>query len=76
MIFFPLGSNKIDKKQKFGTFDIVESRSKEMWSLSYVPWMIDVFLFLALRTLKLMFIIILPTDQPKIIPPTARTTKN
>ena len=28
-----LGCNKIDKKQKFNASDVVESWSKEMWSL-------------------------------------------
>ena len=31
---FLLGYNKIAKKQSFSAVDIVESRSKEMWSLS------------------------------------------
>lgn len=33
---FLLGYNKIAKKQSFSAVDIVESRSKEMRSLSYV----------------------------------------
>ena len=33
MIIF-LGYNEIDKKQKFSALDIVEPRTKEMWSLS------------------------------------------
>ena len=36
MIFFLLDPNKIHKKQKLSAFDIVESQSKEMWSISYV----------------------------------------
>ena len=35
MIFF-LDYNKILKKQKFSLSAIVESQSKEMWSVSYV----------------------------------------
>ena len=35
MIFF-LDDIKIHKKQKFNAFYIVESRSKELWSVSYV----------------------------------------
>ena len=35
MIFFLLYYNKIHK-QKFGALDIVESQSKEIWSVSYV----------------------------------------
>ena len=34
--FFFLDYNKIYKKQKFGTLDIIESQSKEMWLVSYV----------------------------------------
>ena len=58
-----------------------------MWLVSYVTcidiiahvpstqW--SVFLFLDLPTLKLkIIIIILPTEQPEIILPTACTTKN
>ena len=75
------------KKQKFSEFDIVESQSKEMWSVPYViytdivaqvsltRWSVS--LFLDMPTLKLKIIInILPTDRPEIIPPTACTTKN
>ena len=75
------------KKQKFSAFDIVESQSKEMWSVSYViytdivaqvsltRW--SVFLFLDMPTLKLKVIInILPTGRPEIILPTACATKN
>ena len=75
------------KKQKFSAFDIVESQSKEMWSVSYViytdivaqvsltRW--SVFLFLDMPTLKLKIIInILPTGRPEIILPTACATKN
>ena len=32
---FLLDYDRIHKKQKFSTLDIVESRSKEMWSISY-----------------------------------------
>ena len=58
-----------------------------MWSVSYIAcaniiaqvsstWW-SVFLFLYVPTMKLkIFIIILLTDQPKIILPTARTIKN
>ena len=35
MISFLLGYNKLDKKQKFSAPDIVESGSKDVWSLSY-----------------------------------------
>ena len=75
------------KKQKFSAFDIVESQSKEMWSVPYViytdivaqvsltRW--SVFLFLDMPTLKLKIIInILPTGRPEIILPTACATKN
>ena len=75
------------KKQKFSAFDIVESQSKEMWSVPYViytdivaqvsltRW--SVFLFLDMPTQKLKIIInILPTGRPEIILPTASTTKN
>ena len=75
------------KKQKFSAFDIVESQSKEMWSVPYViytdivaqvsltRW--SVFLFLDMPTLKLKVIInILPTGRPEIILPTACATKN
>ena len=48
MIFFLLGYNKIDKKQKFSAFDIVESRIKERRSLSYITLIIDIF-FLIFR---------------------------
>ena len=34
---FLLDCNKIHKKQKFSANDIVESGSKEIWSVSYVP---------------------------------------
>ena len=36
MIFFLLDYNKIHKIQKFSALDIVESQSKEMWSLACV----------------------------------------
>ena len=36
----------------------------------------SVFLFLDVLTLKLKIIIILPANQPEIILPTVRTTKN
>ena len=39
MFFFLLDYNKIHEKQKFGAFDMVESCSKEMWSVSYVTCM-------------------------------------
>ena len=70
------------KKQKFSALDIVESWSKEMWSIWYVtcvdiiapPW--PIFLFLDLPILKLRIIIIIsPTDQRKIILLTVHTTK-
>ena len=87
MIFF-LDYEKMHKKQKFSALAIVEYWSKEMWSNSYVtfvdilaqvsltPW--SIFLFLDMPTLKLriIIIIILPTDPPEIILSTARTTKN
>ena len=41
---FHLGYEKIDKKQNFSAVDIVELGSKEMRSLSYVTWMINIFL--------------------------------
>ena len=65
---------------------MVESESKEMWSVSYVTcidliaqvsltWWLA--FFLDMLTLKLtVIIIILPADQPKIILPTVRATKN
>ena len=43
----------MDKKQQFNALDIVESRRKEMRSLSYLTSMIDIFLFLHFPTLKL-----------------------
>ena len=73
---FLLDYDKIHKKQKFSALDIVESCSKEMWSISYVtcvekmaqvsltPWSI----FLDVLTLKLC--------QPKIILSTVRRIKN
>ena len=76
---FLLDHNKIHKKQKFSALDIVEWRSTEMWSVSFVTctqvssnrW--SIFLFFDVPTLKLrIIIIILPTDQTNIIP----TTKN
>ena len=33
---FLLDYNKVYKKQKFGALNILESQSKEMWSVSYV----------------------------------------
>lgn len=50
-----LGYNKIAKKQRFSVLDINESRSKKMWSLSYVNLMIKLFFFFVLDvpTLKL-----------------------
>ena len=75
---FLLDYDKIHKKQKFSALDIVESCSKEMWSISYVtcvekmaqvsltPW--SIFLFLDVLTLKLC--------QPKIILSTVRRIKN
>ena len=84
MIFF-LDYNKIHKNQKFSALEIVESRSKEMWSVSYVFCVdiiiqvsltrLSVFLFLDVPTLKLRIIIILPTDRPEIILPIAPTAK-
>ena len=57
-----------------------------MWSVSYVTCIdlieqislgrLSAFLFLDNQTLKLGFIIILPTDRSEIVLPTARTTKN
>ena len=82
---FLLDHNKIRKNKKFSALDIVERQSTEMWSVSYVTcvdiivqvfltrW--SIFLHLDFPTLKLR-IIILPTDRPDIILPTARTTKN
>ena len=83
---FLLDYIKIHKKQKLSALDIIESWSKEMWSISYVSCVnisvsffnskISIFILDA-PTLKLSIIlIILPTDQPKIILPTACTTKN
>ena len=40
---FLLGYSKIDKKQKFGALGIVESHSKELWSLSYVTYVDIIF---------------------------------
>ena len=83
---FLLDHNKIRKNKKFSAFDIVEWPSTEMWSVSYVTcvdiiaqvfltrW--SIFLYLDFPpTLKLR-IIILSTDRPDIILPTARTAKN
>ena len=57
MIFILLDYNKTHKKQKFSALDIVESQSKEMWSVSYVTCadililaMINIFLFKMCRT--------------------------
>ena len=36
MIFFFLNYNKIHKTPKFGALDIIETQSKELWSVSYV----------------------------------------
>ena len=58
-----------------------------MWSVSYVIWVdmieqvsltrLSIFLFLEMLTLKFrVIIIILLTDLPDIILPTARTPKN
>ena len=86
---FLLDYNKIHEKQKFSAHDIVESWSKDMWSIliscvacvdiiaqiSLTPW--SVVLFLYVSTLELnIFVIILPTDWPVIILATACTTKN
>ena len=77
---FLLSCNKINKKQKFSELEIVESQRKEIWSLSllqpFLHWW-SIFLFFGVSTLKLSIIInILLTDRPRIILPTARTTKN
>ena len=69
MIFF-LGYNKICK-HKFSVLDIAEPQSKEMLSVSYVTYV-----FFRCANLELRIIIILLTDQPKIILQTAETTKN
>ena len=74
---FLLGYEKIDKKQNFSAGDIVESGSKEMRWLSYVTWMINIFLsFRWARNLGSLFLFCRPTDRPEIILLTARTTKN
>ena len=52
-----LGYNKIAKKQRFSVLDINESRSKKMWSLSYVTLMIKLFFF---------FVLDVPTLQLRI----------
>ena len=78
MTFFFLDYN-------FSALDIVEPWSKETWSILYVTCvniiaqvsLTPIFLFLDVPTLKLrIIIIILPTDRPEIILPTARTTKD
>ena len=86
MIFYFKITLKYIRKQKFSALDVVESRGKEMWLVSYVNcddiiaqvfliWW-SIFLFLDLPTLKLkIIIIILPTLRPKTILQTARTTK-
>ena len=85
MIFILLDYNEIHKKQKFSALDIVESRVKRsglfpitcvdiIAQVSLTRW--SIFLFLDVPTGKLRTIIILPTDQPDIILPTARTTNN
>ena len=45
------GYNKIDKKQKTGALDIVESRGKQMWSLSYVTCN-DIFLTITFEVMQ------------------------
>ena len=65
-------------KQKFSSFGVVESRSEDTWSFSEaqfsLPWW-SIFLFLYVPYPKLRIIIILATDRPKIILPTAHTTE-
>ena len=82
---FLLDHNKLHQKQKISAFDIIEWHSTEMWSVSYVTY-IDtipqvslpqwsIFSFLDMLTLKFrIIIIVLSTDQPEIILPTARNT--
>ena len=76
-----------NKNKNLVHLTLLNHEGKEMWSVSYVTC-IDLvakvslnrqstFLFLDVLTLKLrIIIIILPTDRPKIILPTARTIKN
>ena len=73
---FLLDYNKIHKKQKFSAHDIVESWSKDMWSIliscvacvdiiaqiSLTPW--SVVLFLYVSTLKLNIFCYYFTDRP------------
>ena len=66
---FLLGYNKVDKKQKFSAFEMVESLSQEMWFLSYVSLMIDSFLFLDSETQEYYFYF---AGRSEIILPTAR----
>ena len=62
MIFFLLGYNKTDKK--FSELEIVESSSKEIWSLSYATSMIHIIFCLDVPILGLrVIIIILPNDR-------------
>ena len=77
MIFFLLGYNKTDKK--FSELEIVESSSKEIWSLSYATSMIHIIFCLDVCQswdLGLLLLFCQTTEQSKIILPIARTTKN
>ena len=77
-----------NKNKNLVHLTLLNDEGKEMWSVSYVTC-IDLvaqvslnrqstFLYLDVLTLKLriIVIIILPTDRPKIILPTACTIKN
>ena len=74
----------IKKNQKLRALHIVESRSKQI-KVGFIVTCVDIiaqvslprsiFLLLQVLTMKL-WIIILPTNRPEIILPTARTTKN
>ena len=75
MVFFFQVTIKQIQKPKLSTLDIFDTQCREMWSLAFVTWMIDLSLFLDAPILKLrIIIIILPTDQLEInllIVPTA-----
>ena len=78
---FFFGYNKIHKKLKFSTLDIVESQSKEMSSVSYVTC-VDILAQVSLTQWSLYIILDEPKlrvnqlNQPEIILPAAHSTKN
>ena len=64
-------NDKIHKKQKLGVFNIFQSQGK----VSLTRW--SIFSFLDVPNLKLgIFVIILSTNQPEIILPTASPYNN